>query len=51
MEHGNTLQVSVEKNGSLKVYVNGTLDASRYEKNIKDLKDGTLTVEAELIFR
>ena len=33
-----------EKNGSLKVYVNGTLDASRYEKNIKDLKDGTLTV-------
>ena len=33
-----------EKNGMVKIYVNGTLDSSEYSKDIKDLAEGTLTI-------
>ena len=33
-----------EKNGMVKIYVNGTLDSSKYSKDIKDLAEGTLTI-------
>ena len=33
-----------EKNGMVKIYVNGTLDSSEYSKDIKDLAAGTLTI-------
>ena len=33
-----------EKNGMVKIYVNGTLDSSKYGKDIKNLAEGTLTI-------
>ena len=33
-----------EKNGMVKIYVNGTLDSSEYGKDIKNLAEGTLTI-------